>query len=322
MQLFGIVHYLLEVTIIINSIQRSLSFSTYKAPIKRSHSIGSAFSPPESAFSSIRQTINNQPTNNLVRIQIGTLHFHQNKETMPRGIKKENLQSKVCVTCGRPFTWRKKWESCWDDVTTCSKSCNRKRKEGNASERFLAKREELRSHGIENVHGKEVSSSCKCSEANPLHTSENFVQNEETEVELLFNDAEETYINNFDFREENENQTSFDKISDDITNSPNLIEIGYDTARKKALRKAEKKRKKQERRAEREGRGNKSAGQKECDMCGKSVDLLIRCTYDSSLKWNMVCGKCWNTVSGGVIDGDANHPHYKYGGVWKNRRRK
>lgn len=27
----------------------------------------------------------------------------------------------------------------------------------------------------------------------------------------------------------------------------------------------------------------------------------------------MVCGKCWRGVSGGVVDGDANHPHYRRG---------
>ena len=47
---------------------------------------------------------------------------------MPRGVLKANLPSKICVTCERPFTWRKKWENCWSDVTTCSKSCNGKRK--------------------------------------------------------------------------------------------------------------------------------------------------------------------------------------------------
>jgi hypothetical protein len=43
-------------------------------------------------------------------------------------ISKQNLPSKDCVVCHRPFTWRKKWEKCWDDVTTCSKSCNATRK--------------------------------------------------------------------------------------------------------------------------------------------------------------------------------------------------
>jgi hypothetical protein len=89
---------------------------------------------------------------------------------------------------------------------------------------------------------------------------------------------------------------------------------------RKAERKANKKAKKAERRAQREGRGDLSAGQKSCDMCSKSVDLLIRCTYDESLQWNMVCGKCWNKASGGVVDGDSSHPYYRYGGLWKNRR--
>mmetsp|Transcript_2008 Transcript_2008/g.2860 ORF Transcript_2008/g.2860 Transcript_2008/m.2860 type:complete len:397 (+) Transcript_2008:79-1269(+) len=47
---------------------------------------------------------------------------------MPRGIKKENLPTKLCVTCKKPFTWRKKWERCWDEVTTCSKRCNAARR--------------------------------------------------------------------------------------------------------------------------------------------------------------------------------------------------
>lgn len=37
--------------------------------------------------------------------------------------------------------------------------------------------------------------------------------------------------------------------------------------------------------------------------------------------WKMVCGKCWHVASGGVVDGDAHHPHYRYGGLWKNRRK-
>jgi hypothetical protein len=43
---------------------------------------------------------------------------------------KSNLPEKICVVCGRPFTWRKKWERCWDEVTCCSKSCNAKRRAG------------------------------------------------------------------------------------------------------------------------------------------------------------------------------------------------
>ncbi|KAL3682142.1 hypothetical protein R1sor_000164 [Riccia sorocarpa] len=50
---------------------------------------------------------------------------------MPRGVKKENLPSKVCVVCNRPFTWRKKWERCWDEVLTCSDRCKNERRKGN-----------------------------------------------------------------------------------------------------------------------------------------------------------------------------------------------
>jgi len=44
---------------------------------------------------------------------------------------KANLPEKVCVVCGRPFTWRKKWERDWENITCCSKSCNTKRRAGN-----------------------------------------------------------------------------------------------------------------------------------------------------------------------------------------------
>jgi hypothetical protein len=47
------------------------------------------------------------------------------KEKKP---SKSNLPEKVCVVCGRPFTWRKKWERSWDEVTTCSKRCNSERR--------------------------------------------------------------------------------------------------------------------------------------------------------------------------------------------------
>ncbi|CAL8466398.1 g5934 [Coccomyxa elongata] len=42
-------------------------------------------------------------------------------------VAKANLPSKVCLVCQRPFTWRKKWEKCWDDVKYCSERCRRNR---------------------------------------------------------------------------------------------------------------------------------------------------------------------------------------------------
>lgn len=45
-----------------------------------------------------------------------------------RGAWKE---AKLCVTCQREFTWRKKWQRCWDSIATCSEKCKKMRKESN-----------------------------------------------------------------------------------------------------------------------------------------------------------------------------------------------
>ncbi|XAW90478.1 DUF2256 domain-containing protein [Vibrio sp. CDRSL-10 TSBA] len=37
--------------------------------------------------------------------------------------KKPHLPEKQCVACGRPFTWRKKWADCWEEVKYCSQRC-------------------------------------------------------------------------------------------------------------------------------------------------------------------------------------------------------
>lgn len=220
---------------------------------------------------------------------------------MPRGVKKENLPSKDCVACGRPFTWRKKWERCWDEVTTCSKSCNRKRRAGNrkAGVESSASGDDTPG-GIGGMNTKELASSPK-----NAFGIEEFSRRRSTD-DIVMSEMEG-----------DERQPLSDQIcSDDaVENGP--VDPVLDA---KARRKAEKKRKKAERRAQREGRGDPSAGQKQCTICGKSVDLLIRCQIDESQTWHMSCGKCWNDVSGGVVDGDDSHPHYRYGGLWKNRR--
>jgi hypothetical protein len=40
-----------------------------------------------------------------------------------RSVKKDQLPRKDCMRCGRPFTWRKKWERDWDNVKYCSDRC-------------------------------------------------------------------------------------------------------------------------------------------------------------------------------------------------------
>ncbi|MBR7744304.1 DUF2256 domain-containing protein [Phycicoccus sp. BSK3Z-2] len=41
--------------------------------------------------------------------------------------RKGDLPTKVCATCGRPFTWRRKWADDWDEVRYCSQRCRRGR---------------------------------------------------------------------------------------------------------------------------------------------------------------------------------------------------
>lgn len=42
---------------------------------------------------------------------------------MPRMQRKQDLPTKTCAACGRPFAWRKKWAAVWDEVKTCSERC-------------------------------------------------------------------------------------------------------------------------------------------------------------------------------------------------------
>ncbi|MEO3470388.1 DUF2256 domain-containing protein [Roseomonas sp. CAU 1739] len=37
--------------------------------------------------------------------------------------RKPGLPEKDCVACGRPFAWRRKWASVWDEVRFCSAAC-------------------------------------------------------------------------------------------------------------------------------------------------------------------------------------------------------
>ncbi|WP_317127527.1 DUF2256 domain-containing protein [Chryseobacterium salivictor] len=31
----------------------------------------------------------------------------------------------ICLTCKRPFSWRKKWEKDWEKVKFCSEKCKK-----------------------------------------------------------------------------------------------------------------------------------------------------------------------------------------------------
>lgn len=42
-------------------------------------------------------------------------------------IRKGDLPTKTCATCGRPFAWRRKWARVWDEVRYCSDRCRDRR---------------------------------------------------------------------------------------------------------------------------------------------------------------------------------------------------
>jgi hypothetical protein len=41
---------------------------------------------------------------------------------------KANLPVKTCLYCGKPMTWRKRWEKVWEEVKYCSERCRRNKK--------------------------------------------------------------------------------------------------------------------------------------------------------------------------------------------------
>jgi hypothetical protein len=48
--------------------------------------------------------------------------------------KKDQLPTKTCPVCARPFEWRKKWAKNWETVVYCSERCQRQaRRDRNAS---------------------------------------------------------------------------------------------------------------------------------------------------------------------------------------------
>lgn len=40
---------------------------------------------------------------------------------------KQLLPSKICVACGRPMAWRKRWARTWAEVKLCSQACRKGR---------------------------------------------------------------------------------------------------------------------------------------------------------------------------------------------------
>lgn len=231
--------------------------------------------------------------------------FQRFKNKMPRGVKKENLPSKICVTCKRPFTWRKKWEKCWDEVTTCSKRCNAERKDGKKS---AGQHEDIFSSGDEREDVKVTASAS----SDAPHKAKKPAKKKGGRRAALHSDSDSPY-------ESDRERLKTGSASATLDVDPNLGDPIDSKKVKKDARKQAKKLVKEQKRLQRQGGAPAEYGQKPCDLCSKKVDLLIRCQTDASGVFRMVCGKCWPSVSGGVVDGDAEHPFYRYGGLWKNR---
>eukprot|EP00465_Bigelowiella_longifila_P011336 CAMPEP_0185264818 /NCGR_PEP_ID=MMETSP1359-20130426/25028_1 /TAXON_ID=552665 /ORGANISM="Bigelowiella longifila, Strain CCMP242" /LENGTH=88 /DNA_ID=CAMNT_0027853673 /DNA_START=254 /DNA_END=520 /DNA_ORIENTATION=+ len=82
-----------------------------------------------SLFTRLRRAV--QPAQRQIRSVVVSRAKRGGKAEAKKGGwkgNKSNLPQKDCVVCGRPFTWRKKWERCWDEVKYCSDRCRREGK--------------------------------------------------------------------------------------------------------------------------------------------------------------------------------------------------
>ncbi|ELB2789768.1 DUF2256 domain-containing protein [Aeromonas hydrophila] len=41
--------------------------------------------------------------------------------------RKAHLPEKIYPVCKRPFSWRRKWANCWEEVRYCSECCRHAR---------------------------------------------------------------------------------------------------------------------------------------------------------------------------------------------------
>lgn len=214
---------------------------------------------------------------------------------MAPAMSKSNLPSKMCVVCNRPFTWRKKWERCWDEVSTCSKRCNGERRALNQRDKKLG------------TDGEELAAMSIRDPADEAGAG----SRSRARAEQRGGASDEAGAGSRSGARAEQRAAASDSNSDGSSDE--------DEQSQRAGRKAAKKAAKEKRKATRAGL-DPTHGQKPCSLCAKGSDLLIRCQTDASGEWRMVCGRCWKlpSVANGVVDGDGSNPLYKYGGLWKN----
>lgn len=209
-----------------------------------------------------------------------------------------NLPVKTCEVCNRPFTWRKKWERCWDEVRTCSNSCKAQRR--------------ARKPGATVLSGIAASAVATSTARKGCKAQEDSGTDTDVESHEQLNEQEAVSDSSYTFSSSPQQELINISQEEDPAFAKPLTPAEERRARKKALKKAKQ--------AKRAGSPEAVAAKmKPCDVCLKRVNVLIRCTCDASQRWRMLCGRCWKEASGGVPDGNADHPHYRYGGLWKNR---
>lgn len=59
------------------------------------------------------------------------LVFKMSFDKKTTAMKKQHLPTKICSTCKKPFTWRKKWAKVWEEVKYCSERCRRNKHKAN-----------------------------------------------------------------------------------------------------------------------------------------------------------------------------------------------
>jgi hypothetical protein len=56
--------------------------------------------------------------------------------------RNQDMPQKTCAACGRPFTWRRKWARCWEEVRFCSDACRSGRRQRARAEPLDRRREQ------------------------------------------------------------------------------------------------------------------------------------------------------------------------------------
>ena len=78
-----------------------------------------------------------------------TFNCHSRFKTIPShvaGLMEAGFSgrdSKICLTCGKQFSWHKKWDQNWHSVTTCSNKCKKKLRASNSEVSVLKQPSEL-----------------------------------------------------------------------------------------------------------------------------------------------------------------------------------